>query len=92
MNKVKMEKNCRKVLSVRKVTGAIRSLVSAWSLRLELARVLSEFLLVPVLMYGSETMVWKEDERSRIRAVQSDNFRDLLSMSRTGRIPNARVR
>ena len=27
-------------------------------------------LLVPVLIYGSDTMLGKEEERSRIRAVQ----------------------
>ena len=31
--------------------------------------VLNETLLVPVPMYGSETMLWKEKEKSRIRAV-----------------------
>ena len=34
-----------------------------------------ETSLLPVLMYGSETMLWKEEERSRIRAVQMDNLR-----------------
>ena len=32
--------------------------------------VLHETLLVPVLMYDSETMLWKEKERSGISAVQ----------------------
>ena len=36
-------------------------------------RVLLEILLVPVLMCGSETMLWKENERSRVRAVEMDN-------------------
>ena len=40
--------------------------------------VLHETLLLPVLMYGSETMLWKEEERSRIKAVQMDNLRGLL--------------
>ena len=31
--------------------------------------VLNKILLVPVLMYGSETMLWEEEERSRIRVV-----------------------
>ena len=31
--------------------------------------VLHETLLVPVLIHGSETMIWKEKERSRIRGV-----------------------
>ena len=41
------------------------------------AVVLHETLLVLVLKYGSETMLWKE-ERSRIRAVQMDNLSCLL--------------
>ena len=56
--------------SGRRVVGAIRSLVNARSLQLEYARVLHGSLLVPVLMYGSETMIWREKERSRIRGVQ----------------------
>ena len=45
----------------RKVTSgrAIRSLVNARDLQLECARVLHETLFVPVLMYGSETMICK---------------------------------
>ena len=52
------------------VAGGIKSLVNARDLQLECARVLHEALLVPVLMYGSETMLLKEKETSRIRAVQ----------------------
>ena len=43
-------------------------LVNARGLQVECGRVLHETLLVPVLKYGSETMIWKE-ERSRIRVV-----------------------
>ena len=56
----------RKVANGRRVAVAIRSLVSTRSLQLECARVLHETLLVPVLRYGSETMIWREKERSRI--------------------------
>ena len=48
----------------RKLAGAIRSLISGRGLQLECARVLDEALLMPVLMYGSKTMIWKENERS----------------------------
>ena len=34
-----------------------------------------EILLASVLAYGSETMLWKERERSRVRAVQMDNLK-----------------
>ena len=46
-----------KVVSGRRVVGAIRSLVNASDLQLGCARVLHETLLVPVLMYGCETML-----------------------------------
>ena len=56
------EAECRKkVVSRRMIIGAIRVLVKA--------KVLHESLLVPVLVYGSGTMIGKEKERSRIRAV-----------------------
>ena len=66
---------CTKVKSGRRVAGAIRSLGNARDLKHECARVLHERVLVPVLMYGSETILWKKKERSRIRAVQIDNLR-----------------
>ena len=82
----------RKVVSGRTIAGAIRSLVNARSLQLECARVLHESLVVLVLTYGSEKMLWKEKERSRIRAVQMDNFRGLLGIRRMDEVPNAQIR
>ena len=43
-------------------------------------------------MNGSETMFWKEKERSRIRAVQMDNLRRWLGIGRIDRAPNAQTR
>ena len=54
--------------------------------------VLHEILLVPVLMYGSETMLWKEKKGSRVRAVQMDNLRGLLSIRGMDRVLNSRIR
>ena len=45
------------VESGRRVAGAIRFLVNVRGLQLECARVLHETLLVPFLIYGSETMI-----------------------------------
>ena len=50
-------KCCRKVASGRKVADAIRSLVNTRGLQLECVRVLHIGLLMPVLLYGSETMI-----------------------------------
>ena len=52
----------RKVTSWIRVAGAIKSLVNAWDLQLECARVLHETLLVTVLMYGSELVMEREGE------------------------------
>ena len=64
-------------------------LVNTRSLQLECVRVLHESLLVPVLTYGSETMIWKEKERSRIRAVQMENLRGLMGIRRMNKVLNA---
>ena len=82
----------RKVASGRKVAGAIRSLGNARSLQLECTRFLHESLLVHFLTYGSETMIGRETERSRIWAVQVNNLRCLLGIRRIDKVPNERIR
>ena len=74
------------------MVGAIRSHGNARDLQLESARILHETLLVPALMYDSETMLCKENERSRIRAVQMDNLRNFLGIRNMDRVPNAQIR
>ena len=49
-------------------------------------------LLVPLLMFDSETMIWKEKERSRIRAVDMDNLRGQLGIRRMDKLPNTRIK
>ena len=61
-------------------------------LQVECARVLHKTLLVPVLIYGNETMLWREKGRSRVRAVQMDNLIGLLGIRRMDRVPNAQIR
>ena len=78
----------RKVKSGRRIASAIRPLVNARDLQLECASFLHEILLVPVLMYGSEAMLWKVKESCRIRAVQLDNLKGLLGIRRMDIGPN----
>ena len=82
----------REVESRKRVAGAIGYLVNARDLQHECARVLQETLLVPVLMYGSETLVWEEKERSRINAVHIDNLKGLLGIRRMDSVLNAQIR
>ena len=42
-------------------------------------------------MYGSETMLWK-NERSKIRTVQMDNFRGFLGTGKMDRVPNTLIK
>ena len=43
---------------------------------------LDEELLMPLLLYGSEKMIWREKERSTIRAGQIDSLRSFLGIRR----------
>ena len=54
--------------------------------------VLHESLLVPILTYGSETMIWRWKERYRIRAIQMHNLRGLLGIRRMDEVQNAWIR
>ena len=47
---------------------------------------------MPLIMYGSQTIIWKEKEKSRTRAVQMHNFRGLSGIRRMDKAPNARIR
>ena len=70
------------------MAGAIKSQVNFRDFQIKCARVLHETLVVPVLTY----LLRSEKERSRIRSVQMDSFKDLLGISGMDRVPNARIR
>ena len=75
----------KKVATRRKVAEAIKSLVNAKDLQLEA-------LLIPVLLYGSEAMVWRKEESSRTKAVQMDSLRGPLGIRRMDKLPNAQIK
>ena len=47
---------------------------------------LNEALLVPVILYGSETMIRREKERGRSMAVEMDSLRGLMGIRRMDRV------
>ena len=53
-------------MSGREVEREIRSPVNIGSIQLERPRILHEEVLVPVLTYRNETMIWREKKRSKI--------------------------
>ena len=60
-------------MSGRRFAGAIRSLVNSMDLRIECPRVLLETLLIPVLIYGSETRRRRDLELGLYRWTTSDD-------------------
>ena len=77
----------RKVATGRKVAGAIGSLVNARSLQGFCPSHCWCLFLGMIVR-----MIWREKERSRIRAVQMDNLRGLLGIRRMDKVLNARIR
>ena len=71
--------------------SAVGSLINLRDLRIECARILYKTLHVPILTHDSETMLWKDKERSRIRTVQMDNLRGLLVIRKIDIVQNARI-
>ena len=67
-------------------------IVNARDFQLECVKALYETLLVPILIYGSEITLWKEKEKSGIRAVQMDSLKGLIGIRSMDRAPNARIR
>ena len=73
-NQVHEAECCRKATSGGRAASATRFLIETINLQLECATVLHE----TVLTYGNETMLWKQEVRFRIRAVQITIIRSLL--------------
>ena len=61
-------------------------------MQLECINMQHEALLVPVLLYGSELMIYEEKERSRIRNLQIESLRSLFGIRRIYRMLNVWIR
>ena len=46
-------------------------------------------MLIAVLMYASETMMWKENQRSSNRAVQMENLKRFAGFQENGLSPKS---
>src|SRR5678816_947056 len=49
-------------------------------------------MLLPVLFYSSETMVWNKKYRSKVQCVQMDNLRGVLGVRRIDKMRNEHIR
>lgn len=85
--KEKSDAECsRKVVGGRKVAGAIDSMVIVKELSLGYARILHVGMMLPELLYGSETIVSNRKNRSKVQSAQVNNLRSLFGGKRTEKI------
>ena len=81
-----------RVLQGRTVAYVAGNMVKKHNLSLESARALYESLLAPTILYGSETLYMKEQEKSRVRAIEMDYLRKIVGVRRTDKVRNTMVR
>ena len=58
----------------------------------KMLKVLHETLLLAVFMYGSEIMIWKEEEWFGVVVVRMKNLKGLMGIRRMDNVPSARIR
>lgn len=78
------------VMNGKRIALEIKALVNEKELSLECASALHKSLLISTRMDGSETMVWEESEKARIRAAQMDNLRAMFGARKSDGMRNAK--
>jgi hypothetical protein len=81
-----------RVVHGRRVAGIMSKIVNKHGLSVDCSRGLYESMLVPTLLYGSETIFVNERDESRIRAVEMDFLRRSIDVRRLDRVRNVDVR
>ena len=49
-------------------------------------------MLLPVLMYDSKAMVWSQNYKPKLQAVQLDNLRSVLGLRKIDKMRNEAIR
>ena len=75
----------------RKVIGSLGRMMRERTVSSEVKKGLRDGIIVPTLTYASETWVWNERQRSRIRAVEISFLRSACGVSRMDGESNERV-
>ena len=75
----------------RKVVGCVGELKRKYKMRGDALRSIHEGVLVPTLTYGCETLVWNAEARSKVRAVEMSNLRNICGVRRIDKIRNQEV-
>ncbi|CAK1597415.1 unnamed protein product [Parnassius mnemosyne] len=70
----------RRVNAGNRVNGALHSIVKSQNVSKKARMAIHNAVLVPTLMYGSESWVWQKKHESRINAVEMRSLRSMLGM------------
>ncbi|CAG4947225.1 unnamed protein product [Parnassius apollo] len=82
----------RRVNAGNRVNGALHSIVKNQNVSKKARMVIHNTVLVPTLMYGSESWVWQKKHESRINAVEMRSLRSMLVLNRNDRVRNCVIR
>merc|ERR1711915_562951 len=71
-----------------KVLGAVKKVMKNRGLGMDVKRVLYEKVIVPTVMYGSESWGMKETERQKLNVFEMKCLRSMAGVSRLDRVRN----
>ena len=74
------------------MNGALHSVVSRQDISKNARLAIHNGVLVPTLMYGSESWVWQKRHESRVNAVEMRSLRSMSGIKLTDRVRNSVIR
>ncbi len=77
-----MEGETKEAVQGRKVVGSLGHMIKGGTVSMEVKKGLRGGTIVPTITYASETWVWNERQRSRIRAVEMSYLRSTCGVWR----------
>ncbi|CAG9109123.1 unnamed protein product [Plutella xylostella] len=82
----------RRVNAGNRVNGALHSIVASQAVSKQARLAVHNAMLVPTLMYGSESWVWQKKHESRLNAVEMRSLRSMLGVTLNDRLRNSFIR
>ncbi|GBP31200.1 Piezo-type mechanosensitive ion channel component [Eumeta japonica] len=82
----------RRVNTENKVNGALLAIMNSKSISRQARLAIHTGVLIPMLMYGSESWVWQKKNESRINAVELRSLHTIYGVSRKDRCRNNDVK
>ncbi|CAG9134602.1 unnamed protein product [Plutella xylostella] len=82
----------RRVKAGNKVNGALHSFMRSQNVSQKARLAVHGGVLVPTLMYGSESWVWQKKNESRVNAVEMRSLRSMCGLKLNDRIRNSVIR